>query len=96
MLAIDRITSNPNIMNGKPCIRGICITVSLVVNLVTNGISKEDILGNYPILEIEDIDQCLQYDKYYSKKFAGKLPIDAAKKLQDHIKRSRNEWDITK
>jgi uncharacterized protein (DUF433 family) len=64
MLKIDRITSNPNIMNGKACIRGMRITVSLVLNLIANGMNKSEILSEYPVLEQEDIDQCLQYAAY--------------------------------
>jgi len=64
------------------------ITVSIVLNLLANGMSKEAILEDYPYLEPEDIDQCLNYaalSKKMSDKFAGKLPIDAANKLQEHI-----------
>ena len=61
MLVIDRITSDPGIMNGKACIRGMRIIVSLVLNLVANGMNKTDILDQYPALEPEDLDQCLQY-----------------------------------
>jgi uncharacterized protein (DUF433 family) len=61
MLKIERITSNPNIMNGKACIRGMRITVSLVLNLIANGMSRTDILDEYPALEEEDINQCLNY-----------------------------------
>jgi uncharacterized protein (DUF433 family) len=96
MLAIDRITSDPNIMNGKPCIRGMRITVSIVLNLLANGMSKEAILDEYPYLEPEDIEQCLNYaasSKKMFNKFAGKLPVDAANKLQEHIRQSRDEWD---
>lgn len=57
----DRITFNPNIMRGKACIRGIRITVSLIVNLVANGMTNEEILREYPDLEPEDIRQALQY-----------------------------------
>ncbi|HLG30741.1 MAG TPA: DUF433 domain-containing protein [Candidatus Brocadiales bacterium] len=57
----DRITFNPNIMGGKACIRGIRITVSLIVNLVANGMATEEILREYPDLEPEDIRQALQY-----------------------------------
>ncbi|WP_295794073.1 DUF433 domain-containing protein [Mucilaginibacter sp.] len=67
MLAIDRITSNPNVMNGKACIRGMRITVSIVLNLIANGMSKQEILDNYPSLEPEDIDQCLQYAAYLAE-----------------------------
>ncbi len=67
MLAIDRITSNPNIMNGKPCIRGMRITVSIVLNLLANGMSKTEILGDYPYLEQEDIEQCLNYAAYLAE-----------------------------
>lgn len=61
MLTIDRITSNPDIMNGKACIRDMRITVSLVLKLLGNGMSKSDIIADYPYLEIEDIDQCINY-----------------------------------
>jgi len=67
MLAIDRITSNPNVMNGKACIRGMRITVSIVLNLIANGMSKQEILDNHPSLESEDIDQCLQYAAYLAE-----------------------------
>ena len=67
MLTIDRITSDPNIMNGKACIRGMRITVSLVLNLVANGMDKIEILKEYPALEAKDIDQCLQYAAYLAE-----------------------------
>jgi uncharacterized protein (DUF433 family) len=67
MLNIDRITSDPAIMNGKACIRGMRITVSLVLNLIANGMSKSDILAEYPALEPEDIDQCLNYAAYLAE-----------------------------
>lgn len=61
MLEFDRITFDPNVMGGKACIRGMRVTVSLVVNLVANGMSTEDITRAYPYLEQEDIRQALQY-----------------------------------
>jgi uncharacterized protein (DUF433 family) len=67
MLNIDRITSNPNIMNGKACIRGMRITVSIVLNLLANGLDKKEIIELYPYLEHEDIDQCLQYAAYLAE-----------------------------
>lgn len=48
-------------MGGRACIRGMRITVALVVNLVANGMSTEDIMREYPDLESEDIRQALQY-----------------------------------
>jgi uncharacterized protein (DUF433 family) len=57
----DRITFDPAVMGGRACIRGMRMTVSLVVNLVANGMSTEDIVREYPQLEAEDIRQALQY-----------------------------------
>ncbi|MEW6380950.1 MAG: DUF433 domain-containing protein [bacterium] len=61
MLGFDRITFDPNVMGGRACIRGMRITVSLIVNLVANGISFEDIIDAYPYLEVDDICQALKY-----------------------------------
>lgn len=58
---LDRITSNPKIMGGKACIRGMRIPVSLIVNLVANRMTTENILQEYPDLESEDVRQALQY-----------------------------------
>jgi uncharacterized protein (DUF433 family) len=61
MLGFDRITFDPNVMAGKACIRGLRVTVSLVLNLVANGMSSEEIVAAYPYLETEDVNQALRY-----------------------------------
>lgn len=61
MLGFDRITFDPNVMGGRACIRRMRITVSLIVNLVANEMSTEEIIESYPYLEPEDIRQALQY-----------------------------------
>ncbi len=61
MPEFDRITYDPQIMAGRACIRGMRITVSLIVNLVSNGMTSEEIIREYPDLEPEDIRQGLQY-----------------------------------
>lgn len=48
-------------MGGKACIRGMRITVSLIVNLIANNMSAEEIIAEYPYLEPEDIRQSLRY-----------------------------------
>ena len=57
----DRITFDPRVMGGRACIRGMRITVSLVVNLVANGMSTDDIIREYPDLQPEDVRQALSY-----------------------------------
>lgn len=57
----DRITFDPQIMGGRACVRGMRITVSLVVNLVANGMTSLEIIKEYPALDAEDIKQALQY-----------------------------------
>jgi len=61
MEQIERITLNPQVMGGKPCIRGMRVTVGLVVGLVASGRTAEEILRVYPYLEAEDIPAALAY-----------------------------------
>ncbi len=61
LLGLDRITFDPNIMGGRACTRGMRITVALILNLVANGMSTEEIIEAYPDLEPEDIRQALCY-----------------------------------
>ena len=61
MFGFDRITFDPNILGGRACIRGMRISVSLVVNLVANGMTVEEIIDEYPDLDPEDIQQALRY-----------------------------------
>ena len=61
MLGFDRITFEPNILAGKACIRGMRISVSLIVNLVANGMTAPEIVAEYPDLEEEDVAQALKY-----------------------------------
>jgi uncharacterized protein (DUF433 family) len=61
MLEFDRITFAQSVMGGKACIRGMRVTVSLLVNLVANGMSTDEILDAYPYLESEDIRQALRF-----------------------------------
>ena len=61
MLGFDRITFDPNILGGKACIRGMRISVSLIVNLVADGMTAPQIVAEYPDLEEEDVAQALKY-----------------------------------
>jgi len=61
MQTLDRITFEPGKMGGKPCIRGMRVTVGTVVGLVAAGHSVADILDEYPYLEHEDVMQSLAY-----------------------------------
>lgn len=61
MAKLDRITFDPNVMGGRACIRETRVPVSLVVNLVADDMSRNEILDAYPYLEAEDIQQALQY-----------------------------------
>jgi uncharacterized protein (DUF433 family) len=61
MDAFDRITHNPLQMGGRPCIRGMRVTVGLIVGMFAAGRTREDILKAYPYLEDDDISQSLAY-----------------------------------
>jgi uncharacterized protein (DUF433 family) len=77
MFGFDRITADPNIMGGKACIRGMRISVSLIVNLVANGLTVSQIIDEYPDLEPEDIRQALQYASWATED-AVLAPMGAA------------------
>jgi len=78
MLGFNRISFDPNVMGGRACIRGMRVTVSLVVNLVANGISIEEILEAYPYLDADDIRQALQYAAWLAEETVHSLePVQA-------------------
>jgi len=58
---LERIVSNPQIFGGKPIIRGLRISVELVISLLAQGVGVEEILDDYPGLQREDIQACLAY-----------------------------------
>ena len=74
----DRITFDPSLMGGRACIRGMRITVSLVVNLVANGMSTDDIIREYPDLERDDIREALQYASALANEEIGLFKSPAA------------------
>jgi len=78
MLEFDRITSDPNVMGGKACIRGMRITVSLVLNLIANSMSAEEIIDAYPYLEKEDIRQVLKYAAWLAEETVHPLELASA------------------
>jgi uncharacterized protein (DUF433 family) len=61
MEPLDRITQQPEVMGGKACIRGMRVTVGMIVGQIGAGRSVEDVLGDYPYLEREDVLQALRY-----------------------------------
>jgi uncharacterized protein (DUF433 family) len=61
MERLDRITQDPSVMGGKPCIRGLRVTVGAIVGQISAGRSYDAILADYPYLESEDILQALRY-----------------------------------
>lgn len=76
MLGFDRITFDPNVMSGRACIRGMRITVSLIINLVANGMTVKKIMESYPYLEAEDIYESLKYAAWLTDE--GIFPLEKA------------------
>ena len=75
MLELERITHDPNTMAGRACIRGMRVTVSLVLGLVADGMSTDEIIDAYPYLEPEDIQQSLKYAAWLADESV--YPVDA-------------------
>lgn len=61
---LNRITNNPSVLTGKPVIRGMRISVEQILKMLARGISHEDIIKEFPLLEDDDIKACLVYAAY--------------------------------
>jgi hypothetical protein len=58
---LERISLDPDVCHGKPCIRGMRYPVEMLLDLLSSGMSTKEILSDYPSLEAEDIHACLLY-----------------------------------
>jgi uncharacterized protein (DUF433 family) len=66
-MKFERITVDPSVCTGKPCIRGLRFPLSRLLGLLASGESKESILKAYPYLEAGDIDEALRYAAYLAE-----------------------------
>ena len=74
MRDLTRIKFDPEVMGGKPCIRGMRVTVGTVVGMLASGHSRQTVLEQYPYLESEDIDQALAYAAWRSEEIDIPFP----------------------
>ena len=77
---LSRISIDPNICFGKPCIRGHRIWVSLILDLLASGETIEDILEEYPSIEGEDVLACLAYGAEMARDVFVEIPLGTTKK----------------
>lgn len=75
MTGLERITLDPAVMGGKPCIRGLRVTVGTIIGLLAAGRTHEEILKAYPYLEPEDINQSLSYAAWRVEEREVSLPV---------------------
>jgi uncharacterized protein (DUF433 family) len=75
MKLIDRITHDPAVMAGRPCVRGMRVTVSTILNLLAAGHAVDDILRAYPYLERDDIQAALAYSAWRTDE--SEVPLSA-------------------
>jgi len=77
MTQFNRITFDSNIMGGRACIRGMRMTVSLILNLISNNMTAAEIVKEYPTLEEEDIRQSLEYAAWLADETVQVLEMTA-------------------
>lgn len=73
---LSRITINPNICFGKPCIRGHRIWVSLILDFLASGMTVQEILNSYPGLEEPDVLACIAYGAEMSRERFVEIPME--------------------
>ncbi len=76
MKNFERITLNPAVMGGKPCIKGLRMTVGTVIGLLASGLTHDEILKMYPYLQSEDIIAALSYAAWRSEEI--EVPLASA------------------
>jgi uncharacterized protein (DUF433 family) len=76
MPEFDRITMDPNLMGGKPCLRGRRVTVGMIVGQIASGSSVAELLADYPYIEEEDITQALRYAAWRAEE--REVPLSTA------------------
>ncbi len=76
MKNLERITLNPEIMGGKPCIKGLRMTVGTVIGLMASGLNTDEILKMYPYLQLADIMAALTYAAWRSEEI--EVPLATA------------------
>lgn len=74
MPQLDRITQDPAVMGGKPCVRGMRVTVGMIVGQIGSGRTIEQVLADYPYLEREDVLQALRYAAWRAEERELTLP----------------------
>jgi uncharacterized protein (DUF433 family) len=74
MTDLDRITHDPGVMGGKPCIRGMRVTVGTILGLLASGRTEADVLKAYPYLEPADIQAALAYGAWRTQETELPLP----------------------
>lgn len=74
---ITRITANPAVCNGQPCVRGLRITVSLVLKYLAAGRTIEELMAEFPELEPADVADCLRYAAWLASGRTIELPSAA-------------------
>jgi uncharacterized protein (DUF433 family) len=73
---LSRISIDPNVCFGKPCIKGHRIWVSLILDMLSGGMSVEDILEDYPQLQREDVHACLAYGAEMAREGYVEIPFE--------------------
>jgi uncharacterized protein (DUF433 family) len=71
----ERITQNPAVMGGKPCIRGLRVTVGMIVAQIGAGRSIDEVLADYPYLEREDVLEAIRYAAWRAQEREIELPV---------------------
>jgi len=75
---LERISIDPNVCFGKPCIRGTRIWVSLILDFLANGMSIDEILAEYPQLAVDDIRAAIAYGAEMSRERYVEIPTEAS------------------
>ena len=94
MPQLDRITKDPAVRGGKPCVRGMRVTVGMIVGQIGAGHSVDDVRNDFPYLEREDVLQALRYAAWLAEEREVTLPSSGERELRNN-RPSDSRWPAT-
>jgi uncharacterized protein (DUF433 family) len=81
-ISFSRLSASPEILGGKPCIKGTRLSVQFILELIADGATAQDITHAYPHIQVEDVQECVRYAAHsFEHEIIADIPLQSASQL---------------